>query len=172
MFRTLLRELARACLKHFEIEQELAFQKIDGKISLLSALGDPPKLHPEQRATGTQDNPMDVIRQALQLAETSNLPGSEASPYLGRCSYRLPSKHEYSAGNRVFSRVSLPNGLGSGMLVNRDPVTELTTVASWTGPLDRYENPDLEVTSSHTYTRKDGCLIGSSAEAGCKEVSK
>nr|VZI00854.1 unnamed protein product [Spirometra erinaceieuropaei] len=60
------RELLRACLKHSEIEQELAFYRIDSK---LAGLGRPP-------------DPGE-----LPLGSEEDVRNTEESPYLGKCRY-------------------------------------------------------------------------------------
>ncbi|CDS38108.1 centrosomal protein 1 [Echinococcus multilocularis] len=76
-------ELLRACLKHYEIEQELAFYKIDTKLAAF--LGKPPDVN-----AGGEGGYHRLDTQAVARS-TSNVKVDE-SPYLGKCRYiRLSS---------------------------------------------------------------------------------
>ncbi|CAL8105505.1 unnamed protein product [Calicophoron daubneyi] len=67
LLRSKSEEVARAYLKHHELEQELAFHKIDSKLAA-ARLGSPPQLMPDD---------------VCEINDTAD------QPYLGRCRYRF-----------------------------------------------------------------------------------
>ncbi|KAM7539230.1 hypothetical protein Aperf_G00000056983 [Anoplocephala perfoliata] len=73
-------ELLRACLRHYEIEQELAFYKIDTKLGAI--LGKPPDLYAGLGENGASNSgsvePQTLVRTTGPTDE---------SPYLGKCRY-------------------------------------------------------------------------------------
>ncbi|KAL5969752.1 Centriolin [Taenia solium] len=71
-------ELLRACLKHYEIEQELAFYKIDTKLAAL--LGKPPDVN-----AGGEGDYRRLDSHAT--ARTTSTVTMDESPYLGKCRY-------------------------------------------------------------------------------------
>uniref|UniRef100_A0A5K3EWE7 Centriolin n=1 Tax=Mesocestoides corti TaxID=53468 RepID=A0A5K3EWE7_MESCO len=76
LLRAKSNELLRACLKHYEIEQELAFYKIDNKLA--GFLGKPP-------------DPNVGGGSLSQLNGDVSRPTTDESPYLGKCRYiRVP----------------------------------------------------------------------------------
>ncbi|THD28462.1 hypothetical protein D915_000684 [Fasciola hepatica] len=77
-------ELARACLKYYELEQELAFHKIDNKLAKF-LLGPPPAISPEQLS---------------HVDTTGNF------PYLGRCLSRTIPTAVYSQTKSIPSNYS------------------------------------------------------------------
>ncbi|VDL89005.1 unnamed protein product [Schistocephalus solidus] len=83
------RELLRACLKHSEIEQELAFYRIDSK---LAGLGRPPD--PGEIPIGSEE-------------DVGNI---EESPYLGKCRYIRMATSPIHSNQRKGLRGSLAHG--------------------------------------------------------------
>ncbi|VDO10542.1 unnamed protein product [Rodentolepis nana] len=90
-------ELMRACLKHYEIEQELAFYKIDKKLS--DALGKPPDIN-----AGLNENnaPTSESIDPKTLARANGF--SLESPYLGKCRYFRVSSAPPNHYNPIPSR--------------------------------------------------------------------
>ncbi|VUZ50800.1 unnamed protein product [Hymenolepis diminuta] len=73
-------ELLRACLKHYEIEQELAFYKIDQKLG--TVLGKPPDI-----TAGLNENGASTS-EPIDLPTLARAAGSSyESPYIGKCRY-------------------------------------------------------------------------------------
>ncbi|CAH8437045.1 unnamed protein product [Schistosoma rodhaini] len=82
-------ELARACLKHFELEQGLAFHKIDEKLGLVGSCLSKPR-----------DNSSDVH----QIHDTGD------QPYLGKCMFQcIPTNNHSFIKNKCSSNNHLIN---------------------------------------------------------------
>ncbi|KAL5105286.1 hypothetical protein TcWFU_008850 [Taenia crassiceps] len=107
-------ELLRACLKHYEIEQELTFYKIDTKLAAL--LGKPPDVN-----AGGEGNCRRL--EAQPTARSTSTVAMDESPYLGKCRYiRLsvdPTSNQDSGAMAVDSN-TLPSAK-SQMHVIADP---------------------------------------------------
>nr|CUU99557.1 centrosomal protein 1 [Hymenolepis microstoma] len=140
-------ELLRACLKHYEIEQELAFYKIDKKFS--DALGKPPDikagLNENNASTSGSIDPQ-------TLARTNGL--SCESPYLGKCRYFRVSGAPPNHYNPVPSRSE----------ANCLPRVEENEMDGYVEPW-RVKSGEL-ATNSHSYLTQSSTYQGNTLSNG------